>query len=166
MEYSDELIHAGEELVEDYLTHHGVKGMKWGTRHGNSSSPSAQRSKEIHEARLRTANRLSQIEHHANAVSSANSQTEKQHHVDAIHKLAREGLTSGDVEKGSHSTRAEKLISSGIGGVTGFVAGPGGPLLTAGAGLGAQQAFRAHQKSHTAKVLNMYANSSVKDYEA
>jgi hypothetical protein len=150
MELEEFLEHAGEMTVEE-LEHHGVKGMHWGVHRSVSTS-------DIHAARVRHAERVSKLDAHAVALSLEKTKAGKQKHLDAIHKLAKEARTSGDIEKAHRNTTAA-LVGAGLAGS--LVATPG---VGTAAGLAGAHIVRKASENSSKALVDKYEKSTLKDY--
>ena len=150
MNLEEFLSNAGEATIDE-LMHHGVKGMHWGVHRAVSTS-------EIHAARVRHAGRLSTLDAHATALSLAKTKGEKQKHLDAIHALAREARTSGDIEK-AHRNTTGALIGAGLAGS--IVATPG---VGTAAGLAGAHLVRKAGENADKSLVDRYEKSTLKDY--
>jgi hypothetical protein len=135
--------------VDEFLAHHGVKGMHWGSH----------RTQDIHDARIRQAGRMSEIDRHVGGALNSKSESEKQKHLSEIRRIAKEGLDSGDADKAGRSTRGEKLLEAGIGGSVGAVRTRNavGTVGLGGVSLGAAEAVRAAHRHHEKDLLDKYS---------
>lgn len=106
------------------LSHHGIKGMKWGVRRtpeqlGRKSKKKKPTKQEISEARNRHNERLDTITRQVDRANIIGTKTAKTKAVSQIRKTAEEGLKSGDIAVGSKLTRGEKIANTLYGGPLG-----------------------------------------------
>lgn len=106
------------DKVDEFLEHHGVKGMHWGVK--RSGKPGTQ---EIHDARIRTQARVNQQQVQFDKLNLASTEKGKQAALKEIARIGEEG--SSDAEIAGHKTTGEKI------GTAILVAGTGALLVSA-----------------------------------
>jgi hypothetical protein len=135
----------------DELAHHGVKGMKWGSRRGKSESVSSAKpnGSEIHAARARHNDRMDRLETEGARLSFAKSASDKQRVLNGIHAIANEKGAHEDANVATRLTRGEKIANTIVSG-----------------GLSTAVASRSMKKQgrEAHDMLNAYKNSTVSDY--
>lgn len=146
-----------EDFISNYMaiTHHGVKGQKWGVRRALGHVSGA----EVKAARTRLHSNLDSIEHHAAAIRAAGSTAEKNRHLAAIHNIANTSLKNGDDDKGTRLTVGKGVLTA----LGGQLVVPI-PAVGAGGALLAHAAYKNKQHQDTHDLLTKHANSTLKDY--
>jgi hypothetical protein len=143
------------DRVEDFLAHHGVKGMKWGVRRAEGHVSGS----EVKAARTRLHSDLDSIEHHAAAIRASGSTAEKNRHLAAIHEIANRSLKNGDDDKGTRLTVGKGVLTA----LGGQLVVPI-PAVGAGGALAAHAAYKHKQFQDTHELLKKHASSTLKDY--
>lgn len=106
--------------VDEFLEHHGVKGMHWGTRKSERQA----RNQSIHDARARNASREDLATHQVAKLNLATTTNGKKSAAQALAKLMKDAENSGDNKLAAQRTSGEKAANA--------------VLLTAGAVLAAK----------------------------
>lgn len=129
------------DVVDEFLTHHGVKGMHWGHRKGSSeggseggsgkggSEPKVKKPKptaqDILQARARQAVREDKQYDLSKEALTATSEKGRQRALAEIARIDKEGAADQEIAK--RMTRGEKI------GTTILLAGLAGTVLASGA---------------------------------
>jgi hypothetical protein len=132
-----------DQRVEAFLAHHGVVGMHWGKHKEKVTSD------DIRDARGRQRERFKQLRSHLEAADDATSHEEKAKHLSEIHRIAKEGLESGDADVASAFTTRDKVAAGLAGGAV-----PGLVALSAAGSIN-----RRHQNA----LLKSYARTKESD---
>lgn len=128
--------------LEKTLVHFGVKGMKWGQRKS--------RGKQIVEARERHNSRIDRLQRLTMKADDAQSKKRRQDLLNEIHKIAKEGKESGDIDMGAKMTRGEKI---------------GLLVLTGGLGNIVVKAAMKSDAKHAKNVLDEFGNLKMSDFD-
>lgn len=132
---------------EEFIEHHGVKGMKWGV---HKAKPTAN---DIHDARKRVASQQRSINNQIDKVNLSKPGSAQAREAQKLGKMQMDFLKNPDRATALRMTRGEKFLWTGIGIAT---AGTGIGLGVA-AGAGARVAIR---KSIERKQRNLGAANS------
>lgn len=131
------------DLVDEFLEHYGVPGMKWGKR---KSSPS---SREIKEARGRHNDRAQRINRNVEIGSKTYDKVTQKRAAQAIRKIGKEDGAEKDASVGARLTKGERFA-------TYMVVGPLAPLVNSKA--------QKNRQAYTEAFIKSAANVKVQEF--
>lgn len=100
---------------EDYLSHYGVKGMKWGKRKAKGPSTG-----DILSARKRVTEKFGRMQDlYIDAIENPQTRTSLTKNAQELKQLANELKKSGDVSVAGLSTKGQKITAAILGGPIG-----------------------------------------------
>jgi hypothetical protein len=109
---------ATNEEIDDFIAHHGVKGMHWGVRKAARQA----RDQSIHDARARNTSRANEAVKQIDQMNLATTEKGRKAAAEAIKKLQDDADNSGDNKLAGQRTRGEKIATALVYGAAGATA--------------------------------------------
>jgi hypothetical protein len=94
-----------QEEIDDFLLHHGIKGMHWGVRNTSSNE-------EIRDARARTRVRSGQMQKQQRKLDSATTDSGRKAAASALDRINKQG--ANDRAIAAHKTTGQKAAKAAL----------------------------------------------------